>query len=137
MLDGDEDAAVHERFKIPDIPEMPEEQKLRFEKESLGLYISGNLINRYSEHISKLGAVNIKDLVSAFSNEDTDHLAIHDGSNIVVCGLVNRITNKKTKNVVAVIPAAIVYFGISFVIIEIIKPTTPKSMLFPMYLYLS
>ena len=98
MLDGDEDAAVHERFKIPDIPEMPEEQKLRFEKESLGLYISGNLINRYSEHISKLGAVNIKDLVSAFSNEDTDHLAIHDGSNIVVCGLVNRITNKKTKN---------------------------------------
>ncbi|MBR2701140.1 MAG: lysoplasmalogenase [Erysipelotrichaceae bacterium] len=37
---------------------------------------------------------------------------------------------------VAVIPAAIVYFGISFAIIEIIKPTTPKSMLFPMYLYL-
>ncbi len=37
---------------------------------------------------------------------------------------------------IAVIPAAVVYFGISFIIIEIIKPTTPKSMLLPMYLYL-
>lgn len=36
----------------------------------------------------------------------------------------------------AVIPAAIIYFGISFVIIRIIRPTTPESMVVPMYIYL-
>ena len=42
----------------------------------------------------------------------------------------------KTIPWMAVIPAAIVYFGISFIIIKKIKPTTPKSMLLPMYFYL-
>lgn len=34
------------------------------------------------------------------------------------------------------VPAAIVYFGISAVIIKLVKPTTPKMMVAPMYIYL-
>jgi len=35
-----------------------------------------------------------------------------------------------------VVPAAIIYYGISLLIVKALKPTTPKSMLVPMYIYL-
>lgn len=35
-----------------------------------------------------------------------------------------------------VIPAAVIYLGISAVIIKLVKPTTPKIMVIPMYIYL-
>ena len=35
-----------------------------------------------------------------------------------------------------VIPVAIIYYTISFLIVRALKPTTPKSMLVPMYIYL-
>lgn len=33
-------------------------------------------------------------------------------------------------------PIALLYFGISFIIIHMVKPTTPKKMIIPMYFYL-
>ncbi|MCQ2484008.1 MAG: lysoplasmalogenase [Clostridia bacterium] len=39
-------------------------------------------------------------------------------------------------NWLAIIPAAIVYFTVSAVIIRLVKPTTPKMMVVPMYIYL-
>lgn len=39
-------------------------------------------------------------------------------------------------NWLAVIPAVIVYFGASAVIIRLVQPTTPKVMVVPMYIYL-
>lgn len=39
-------------------------------------------------------------------------------------------------NWLAVIPAVIVYFGASAVIIRLVHPTTPKAMVVPMYIYL-
>lgn len=35
-----------------------------------------------------------------------------------------------------IVPAAVIYYGISLMIIRAVKPTTPKSMVVPMYLYL-
>ena len=35
-----------------------------------------------------------------------------------------------------IIPAAIVYFSVSAVIIRLVQPTTPKAMVVPMYIYL-
>ena len=97
LFDSSDNVGRAAKFNIPELPEMPEDQKLKFEKESLGIYISGSLINRYSAHISRLGAARIKDLLSAFSDDGSDYSEIHDGSRITVCGLINRITNKKTK----------------------------------------
>lgn len=39
-------------------------------------------------------------------------------------------------NWLTVIPAVIVYFGVSAVIIRLVQPTTPKAMVVPMYIYL-
>ncbi|MBR0303721.1 MAG: DNA polymerase III subunit alpha, partial [Clostridia bacterium] len=79
------------RFTIPDIPEMPEINKLKFEKESLGIYLSGSLIERYSRHIKKLGALSVAAL--AGMGERT----FRDGERVTVAGIIERINNKKTK----------------------------------------
>ena len=42
----------------------------------------------------------------------------------------------KTANWLIVIPMAVIYYGISFFIMYILKPTTPKSMVLPMRFYL-
>ena len=42
----------------------------------------------------------------------------------------------KTAPLMLVIPAAVLYYGISFVIIHLIRPTTPKKMLPLMYFYM-
>lgn len=46
--------------------------------------------------------------------------------------------NLSFKNVTwwIVIPAAVIYYGISFLIVRAVKPTTPKIMIIPMYFYL-
>ncbi len=39
-------------------------------------------------------------------------------------------------NLILIIPAVIIYFGVSAVIIRLVRPTTPKAMVVPMYIYL-
>ncbi|MBR3639756.1 MAG: hypothetical protein IKN50_04035, partial [Clostridia bacterium] len=91
------DDASPSRFTVPDVPDLSEYDKLRFEKESLGVYVSGNLIGRYSDHISKLGASLIGDVIKSVSDENNDASRYNDGDKITVAGIVTRITNKKTK----------------------------------------
>ena len=40
--------------KLPDVPEWPEKEKLRLEREALGLYLSGHPLNRYRKLIGRL-----------------------------------------------------------------------------------
>ncbi len=94
MLDGDDKPTA---FKIPDVPEMPELQKLLFEKESLGLFISGSMISGYSEHIRSLGTVSVKKILDSFSDSAETDAALSDGDFVTVCGIVEKISQKKTK----------------------------------------
>ncbi len=96
MFDPSDEILKPAKFNVPALPEMPEEQMLKFEKESLGIYISGNLRNKYSSHASRLGAVRTRELAAVLSDEGAD-TEIRDGSRITLCGIINKITNKKTK----------------------------------------
>src|SRR6185436_20914277 len=40
------------RSAVPHVPEWPEEEKLRYEKETLGFYITGHPLNRYAKDIA-------------------------------------------------------------------------------------
>ena len=48
----------------PDIPEWPLEQRLAFEKETLGFYVSGHPLDRFSEAVSRFSDKSIAELVS-------------------------------------------------------------------------
>ncbi|HPC48416.1 MAG TPA: DNA polymerase III subunit alpha, partial [Deltaproteobacteria bacterium] len=51
----DEDASEHVRMpvRLPDIPDWPEADRLKMEKEGLGFYLSGHPLNRYADIVRK------------------------------------------------------------------------------------
>lgn len=71
---------------LPDIPEWEENQLLRFEKETIGLYITGHPLARYEEELKQL------------SNAVTSTLSeLPDGKEVRLCGIIGSIKVKNTK----------------------------------------
>jgi DNA polymerase-3 subunit alpha len=48
----------------PDIPEWPTEQRLAFEKETLGFYVSGHPLDRFTDEVSRFSKKTIAELIS-------------------------------------------------------------------------
>ena len=55
-------------FEMPDVPEFPQAELLKMEKEMTGLYLSGHPLDKYDKIIEKLGYVRTSDLLEAESN---------------------------------------------------------------------
>ena len=77
-------------FKIPDVAEWEEMDRLAFEKEALGFYISGHPLDSYTHDIKRLGMVK------------TDELStVPEGSRVSMAGIVrikkDKLTKKGTK----------------------------------------
>ncbi|MCI8373155.1 MAG: DNA polymerase III subunit alpha [Lachnospiraceae bacterium] len=77
-------------LKLPDVGEFEEEVLLAFEKEVLGVYISGHPLEKY-EQMWKKGITN--DTSDFLINEETNETAVRDGAKVIVGGM---ITAKKT-----------------------------------------
>ena len=78
-----------EEFKLPNVEEMPVKEKLMFEKEATGLYLSGHPLNDY--------AVNIKNIKADSVHNILEHIAT-DGQKVKLIALVNSVKTKTTKN---------------------------------------
>jgi len=76
---------------IPDVPEYPQETKLGYEKEMVGIYISGNPLAPYHDIISELITFDTAEAESITELQGAD--AIDDNREVVMCGMV---TSKKT-----------------------------------------
>ena len=76
---------------IPDIPEYPEETKLGYEKEMVGIYISGNPLEPYRDIISQLSTFDTAEAESIAEMQGAE--ALDDNREVVMCGMV---TSKKT-----------------------------------------
>jgi DNA polymerase III subunit alpha len=55
----------------PEIPEWTEKQKLAFEKEALGFYVSGHPLDRYADDLPRLCSVNTANLAAYASRQQT------------------------------------------------------------------
>lgn len=81
-------------FEMPDVPEFPQAELLKMEKEMTGLYLSGHPLDKYDKIIEKLGYVRTSDLLEAESNP----LSVYkDGDEVSLCGIITHITVKQTK----------------------------------------
>lgn len=83
---GDQDLAALNIPPLPDIPEWDPAQKLVFEKESLGFYISGHPLAKF------------RDILEKFTNADS--LTIReksDGETVRIGGLVGHVKTIQTK----------------------------------------
>ncbi len=81
--------------KLPDVGEYPKELKLSFEKEVLGIYISGHPLEEYQDiwekHITAQTA-------AFFLQEETGEVSVEDGARVTIGGMVADKTIKYTKD---------------------------------------
>ncbi len=81
--------------QYPDVGEYVQEQKLSFEKEVLGIYVSGHPLEQYRKSMDK----QITGISTDFEpDEDSGRAVVRDGQHYVVGGLISDITVKLTKN---------------------------------------
>ena len=79
-----------------DIPELSQKELLKYEKESIGYYISGHPLGEYSKEISEISSVSFADFVT--DGEDETSQGLTDGMPVRVCVLASAIKTKVTKN---------------------------------------
>ena len=90
---SEEDKASYE-IRMPDVEEYPREAMLAFEKEVLGVYISGHPLEEYEEKWRK----NISAVTTDFQpDEETGNPKVRDGAKEVVGGMITAKTIKYTK----------------------------------------
>ena len=78
------------KLRLRPAPEISNDDKLRWEKELLGLYISGHPLEQHREKLEK-GGINIKDVSERY----------HDGMNTIVAGIIEEertIITKKNEH---------------------------------------
>ena len=91
---GEEEKKSFE-IKLPDVGEYTKETKLAFEKEVLGVYISGHPLEEYEQSWRK----NISAVTSDFyPDEETGQPKVPDGSKQIVGGMITEKTIKYTRN---------------------------------------
>ncbi|MGN1171827.1 MAG: DNA polymerase III subunit alpha, partial [Lachnospiraceae bacterium] len=82
-------------IKMPDVGEYSKEMLLAFEKEVLGIYVSGHPLEEYEGLWKK----NITDMTSAFLlDEETGAVSVEDGKTAVIGGIITDKKIKYTKN---------------------------------------
>ncbi len=91
----DEDQKASFQAKLPDVGEYPKELLLSFEKEVLGIYVSGHPLEEYEGRWRK----NITAVTTDFQlDEETNRTKVRDGQQVVVGGMITGKTVKYTKN---------------------------------------
>ena len=85
-----------ESYKItmPDVPEFEKEIMLAFEKEVLGIYISGHPLENYMEMMRKSTTNTTRDFAL---NEETNEPAVAEGASAILGGMITAKNIKHTK----------------------------------------
>lgn len=87
---------------FPDVPEYKKEEQLAFEKETLGIYISGHPMDAYEQIWKENITATAADFVV---DEETDKAGVIDGSTVTIGGMVTgkRLKTTKTNQLMAFI----------------------------------
>ncbi|SDB07531.1 DNA polymerase III subunit alpha [Eubacterium oxidoreducens] len=82
-------------MKLPNVPEFEKELMLSYEKEVMGVYISGHPLEEYEEKWRKNITATTTDFIR---DEETGETKVRDNSRVVVGGIIESKTIKYTKN---------------------------------------
>ena len=89
-----EDQKEEFQIRMPDVGEYSKETLLAFEKEVLGIYVSGHPLEAYEEKWKKSISATTADFQL---DEETGHTKVHDGAKEIIGGLITEKTIKHTK----------------------------------------
>ena len=82
---------------LPDIPEFTAEERMRQEKETTGLYLSGHPMDAYREIAKMAGAVPIVSILEDCADENGP-TRFADGQRVTIAGVVTSSKTKTTKS---------------------------------------
>lgn len=96
----DENEVHQEKYTYEEMPEMDMRVLLSYEKEMLGIYISGHPLDKYREQIAN--ATNVDSLKMLKVTEEIEttgqSISYKDGQNVKYAGIINKVKKKFTKN---------------------------------------
>ena len=79
-----------------DIPELSQKELLKYEKESIGYYISGHPLKEFEKEIEEISTISFADFLT--DDELQENSNLYDGMSVRVCALASAIKTKVTKN---------------------------------------
>ena len=89
-----EDQKEEFQIRMPDVGEYSKETLLAFEKEVLGIYVSGHPLEAYEEKWKKSISATTADFQL---DEETGYTKVHDGAKEIIGGMITEKTIKHTK----------------------------------------
>ena len=92
MVDDDQKSEF--QIKLPNVGEYSKESRLAFEKEVLGIYISGHPLEEYEDKWRKSISATTADFQP---DEETGRTKVHDGAKEIIGGMITDRTVKATK----------------------------------------
>lgn len=88
------DEAMHEP-DLPNVEEMPNSELLAYEKEVIGIYLTGHPMNEYRAYAESIGAAQTIDLMNASSDFGSIY---QDNSNVNLVGIITSVKRKTTRS---------------------------------------
>lgn len=83
-------------YVYPDLEELPTKERLRQEKESMGMYFSGHPFDDFEAHAKHFHAVSIGEILASFE-EDGESDTYKDHQKLTVAGIITARVNKQTR----------------------------------------
>ena len=83
------------QISLPNVDEFDKELMLAFEKELMGVYVSGHPLEEYAAMIDKNATAKTSDFIL---DEETGEPVIEDNKEVILGGIISDITIKYTKN---------------------------------------
>ena len=104
-----EQSNYDDSIRINHMNEYPESEKLAYEKDVVGLYLSGHPMAAYQEFIDRYCTFDMRAFREAVSQERTESL--NDDAQVIMCGMLlhKRIRTTKSKTAMAVLLAEDMY----------------------------
>lgn len=72
--------------KVPDVPDYPDDQRLAFEKDLLGVYVTGHPLEKWRERLQQGATAQIPQMQE-----------MSDGQDVTIGGIITRVHNRITK----------------------------------------
>ncbi len=96
--DGGESISAQPTYEYPSVPEYDARKKLSLEKEYIGIYISGSLLDDYTKNIEAISPINIGYINACANEENEEYGSISDKQTLTVVGIVTACNRKTTKS---------------------------------------
>lgn len=83
---------------FPDIPELSAAEKLHLERESSGMYLSGHILDDYTNHMNALQCANATGIINTFTQDTEGVPQYREKDTVILAGVILSRTNKTTRS---------------------------------------